>query len=163
MNIINMPNARLTKDEAAKVLGLQTYDTALPQQWLDDLLLKLSIKAKALPDDDKRRDMIVSNWKDMVVSGLVWCYRDAKGESSLFGFPVALTVPVLTILSIVEEVVQDAVIETRETYVISGSQPVRDVMVAIDQEQAEMMFRVRYPGVLITSIQTKETFNASKK
>lgn len=162
MNIIKITNKRLTKDDAAKALGLQTYDTALPQTWLDDLLLKLSLHAEDLPE----------NWKDIVTSGLVWCYKNAKGESSLFGYPVALTVQVINILThlsgfasmdcsgmLTNFFSQAAVIETRETFVISGSQPVRDVMMADDNNQAEMLFRAKYPGVLITSIQTKEQFN----
>jgi hypothetical protein len=150
MNIIKITNKRLTKDDAAKALGLQTYDTALPQTWLDDLLLKLSLHAEDFPE----------NWKDIVTSGLVWCYKNAKGESSLFGYPVALTVQVMNMLTpLLDFSEQAAVIETRETFVISGSQPVRDVIVADDNNQAEMLFRAKYPGVLITSIQTKEQFN----
>ena len=150
MNIIRITNKRLTKDEAAKALGLQSYDTALPQTWLDNLLKSFACIESWFPE----------NWKDIVTSGLVWCYKNAKGESSLIGYPVALTVQVINILTPVLDLSgQAAVIETRETFVISGSQPVRDVMVADDNNQAEMLFRAKYPGVLISSIQTKEQFN----
>lgn len=154
MNIIKITNKRLTKDEAAKALGLQTYDTALPQTWVDNLLLHLALIAphKGWPEA----------WSDLILSGLVWCYRDAKGEPSLFGYPVALTVQVLDMLTSAKDIwdtKQDAVIETRETFVIDGNQLVRDAVMAEDQEQAEMMFHLKYPGVKITEFRTRDQFN----
>jgi hypothetical protein len=57
-----------TVDEAAKRLGLRSYDTALPQEWVDDFKAKTGVYPAA--------------------SGLfVWCYDGA----GIFGRPVALS------------------------------------------------------------------------
>lgn len=92
MNIIKVVKNRLTVQEAAELLGLKSFDTALPQIWLDDILLRMSITpcSKTFPE----------NWKDLVLSGLVWCYDpDDKGSPSLFGYPVALTTKTLDLLT----------------------------------------------------------------
>lgn len=46
-----------TTDELARELGLVTYDTALPQDWIDDVVRVTG------------RTML-----DIVVAGYVWCY-----------------------------------------------------------------------------------------
>ena len=71
---------RMSKDEAAKLLGLKVYDTALPQQWLDDVCVKLAFTPSGRFSKPKL------NIYDTIVSGVVWCY-----DNSLFGFPYALT------------------------------------------------------------------------
>jgi hypothetical protein len=65
-----------TKDEAAKLLGLKTYDTALPQPWLDDIVAAVKPKEKSSVD-----------FYSLVLSSFVWCYDD-----SLMGLPYPLTV-----------------------------------------------------------------------
>lgn len=76
MNIISI-NHRPTKDEAAKLLGLKTYDCALPQQWLNVFVSALSRK---LPFNHNLQDKIISN--------IIWSY-DAH---SISGHPYPLTI-----------------------------------------------------------------------
>lgn len=71
---------RISKEEAAKLLGLKVYDTALPQQWLDDLCLKLA----ATPSGRFSKPKL--NFQDAILSGTVWCY-----DGSLLGYPYAMT------------------------------------------------------------------------
>ena len=54
-----------TVDERCKELGLQVYDTAVPQEWADDVCAKTGIYP---------------------AGEVVWCY-----DGSLLGYPVALT------------------------------------------------------------------------
>lgn len=75
-NIIGSCN-RMTKDRAAKELGLKTYDTALPQQWLDNATEKLS----SLSVNDK------GELYDILLSSIVWSYDNSK----IFGQPAPLT------------------------------------------------------------------------
>ena len=81
MNFINAPADGFTKDEAAKLLGLKVYDTALPQSWLDETCLQ--IHAKFVADHQEVPPYIYRT----IQSGAVWCYD----EGSIFGYPVALT------------------------------------------------------------------------
>lgn len=67
----------MTKDEAARKLGLEVYDCALPQPWLDEVVLKLRLIGK-VEDPDLYHKLL---------SGIVWCY---DGNSST-GFPRPLT------------------------------------------------------------------------
>jgi hypothetical protein len=91
MNIIEC--GRVTKDEAAKKLGLKVYDLALPQQWLDDACLNLrfaaSVRCGRIPKD---------SLYEHILTGTVWCY-----DNSLFGYPHALTEQALELLQILAE------------------------------------------------------------
>jgi hypothetical protein len=80
MNIIRIYK-NVSKDEAARILGLKVYDTALPQGWLDDILLKLAASPSG------RLGILPKDICDIVVSGTVWCYDGGM----LWGFPYALT------------------------------------------------------------------------
>lgn len=108
MRTIKVRSTHLTKEEAAKILGLQVYDVALPQPWLDSLIADL----KASPDG--RLGKLPENIYHIILSGLVWCYDKPY---HIFGGPVALTTEVLQLLNheCVREVWnfsnQDAVIE----------------------------------------------------
>lgn len=70
MNITVVNTKSITKEEAAKMIGLKTYDTALPQQWLDKV-----VKESGVSYDD-------------ILSNIVWSYDDAH----IFGSPCPLTV-----------------------------------------------------------------------
>ena len=75
-NIISI-NSHPTKDTAARLCGLKTYDNALPQQWLDsvvDTLMPIAAKESV-------------NIYDLLVSSIVWSYDQAK----IFGAPHPLT------------------------------------------------------------------------
>jgi|WetSurMetagenome_2_1015567.scaffolds.fasta_scaffold24150_9 hypothetical protein len=60
-----MPEPGMTVDQAAKALGLKVYDTALPQDWVNDMWERVGYKT---------------------FGKFVWCYDDAKS----WGEPVAL-------------------------------------------------------------------------
>ena len=60
--------------DAAKMLGLNTFDGALPQQWVDHVYEMTGFEAPRL--------------------GMVWCYDVAK----VFGEPVPLTTAALVLL-----------------------------------------------------------------
>jgi hypothetical protein len=77
-NIMMVPH-HLTKDQAAKLLGLQTYDCALPQPWLDRA-------AKVLSAVGANTEGI--GVYDMLLSSVVWSYDQAK----LMGAPHPLTI-----------------------------------------------------------------------
>lgn len=62
----------LTLNEKALALGLKSYDTSLPQPWVDALMEKIGW-AKEFQDFNPYGQM-------------VWCY-----DNSTFGYPVALT------------------------------------------------------------------------
>lgn len=66
-----------TVDEAAEALGLHTYDTALPQDWVDDFAIDADVQALA-------QRLGVSNYPS---GQFVWGYDVAR----TFGEPVALT------------------------------------------------------------------------
>ena len=89
MNLINAPTDGFTKDEAAKLLGLKSFDTALPQNWLDETCLQVA--AKFMSDKAEVPDDIY--WT--ILGGTVWCYD----EGSIFGYPVVLTEKAHTYLS----------------------------------------------------------------
>jgi hypothetical protein len=65
----------VTKKEAAELLGLQTYDAALPQKWLDDFV------------DYLIRSLKKFDVYDRVLSSFVWCYDGG----SVMGYPRPLT------------------------------------------------------------------------
>lgn len=64
--------------DAAEALGLRTYDTALPQPWVDRV-----------------RDTVSYLWTDDLrgpVGHVVWSYDSAvPGKSNIGGYPVAIT------------------------------------------------------------------------
>lgn len=62
----------LSLDSRAKALGLNIYDTSLPQSWVDELHNRLE-------------GLHHQNWNPY--GQFVWCYDNA----SIFGYPVALT------------------------------------------------------------------------
>ena len=66
----------LPKDKAAEILGIESYDTALPQTWINGVVKTLQEKDETLPEDLYHR----------ILFGTVWCY-----DKSLMGFPFALT------------------------------------------------------------------------
>ena len=77
-NIIHVPQHRnTTKQEAAELLGIQIYDTALPQPWLNEVAGNLSSL-----DVDASGKLY-----DILLTSLVWCYDQAK----IFGAPYPLT------------------------------------------------------------------------
>ena len=82
----------MTKDEAAKKLGLKKYDPALKQGWLDDVCLNLRLAA--IKDDRIPKDGLY----DTILCGTVWCYED-----SLFGYPMPLTKKAAELLKIFAE------------------------------------------------------------
>jgi hypothetical protein len=158
MNIIKNTKPRLSVQDAAECLGLKTYDTAIPQPWIDNVLLMMSLTAVS--------KYFVEDWKYIVLSGLVWCYdKTEDGLPSIFGYPVALTKKCLDLLvlacpgSIWDFSQQKAVIENRETFIIEGIVTVLDSIKADTQEQAEMLFRATYPAAKITAVKVKDEFN----
>lgn len=82
MNVVKTPSSRITKDQAAQALGIKTYDTALPQQWLDKFVDTL----KDTPTAQTKGQQYVSS---IILSSVVWSYDDAK----IFGRPHPLTIP----------------------------------------------------------------------
>jgi hypothetical protein len=78
MNII--PSHNVNKARAAQILGLQVYDTALPQPWLDAVSEALELKYS-------------KNMYHCILAGTVWCY-----DNSLIGYPYALTKKVYDLL-----------------------------------------------------------------
>lgn len=83
----------MTKDEAAKAKNLKVYDTALPQQWVDDAVLKLLLTASVRCGRIPRASVY-----DRLVCGTVWSYDDCK----IFGEPVALTDEAKELLNLLE-------------------------------------------------------------
>jgi hypothetical protein len=79
MNIMAANKKRITKEEAAKMIGLKVYDTALPQQWLDVVVKEHNLNY------------------NLVLSNIVWCY-----DGSLMGFPCPLTVEGCAVLQKIE-------------------------------------------------------------
>jgi len=64
----------MTVKEAADMKGLNSYDTALPQAWVDTV-------CKVLPDN-------LSN----LMGNVVWCYRwEAVDFDDIWGRPVAIS------------------------------------------------------------------------
>ena len=68
---------RPTKDQAAKLLGIKTYDCALPQPWLDAVVDGLKSE---VPEEQDLYGMLLTS--------IVWSYDQAK----IFGGPHPLTV-----------------------------------------------------------------------
>ena len=155
MNIIKVIKERLTKDETAKILGLQIYDTAVPQPWLDNLYLKMSMSPAG------RTGQLPEGWKDLILSNLVWCY-----DSSLFGYPVILTKKALDLLNMncVRTIWnfsgQAAVLEIleppkEETFIFEAYVPLCLCIKAFNQEEAERQFRLHNPTAKITAVKVK--------
>ena len=67
MNIIQVHH-HPSKESAARILGLRTYDAALPQQWLDEFVKKVEVDYH------------------LVLSSFVWSY-----DHCLMGHPYPLT------------------------------------------------------------------------
>ena len=80
MNITVVNKKRISKDEAAKMIGLQVYDMALPQQWLDAVVKEHHLEY------------------NQVLSNIVWCYDG----NSLLGYPCPLTVAGCAVLQKIE-------------------------------------------------------------
>lgn len=80
MKTITAPK-RTTKEEAAQLLGLKTYDTALPQPWIDDTVVKIRMKHLDEPE------YLPEDLYHIILGGVVWCYDNG----SIFGYPVVLT------------------------------------------------------------------------
>jgi hypothetical protein len=150
MNIIST-NRRLNKKECAELLNLKVYDTAVPQEWLDKIFLKLSFtpESKLFPE----------NWREIILSSLVWCYEDDKIKL-LMGCPICLTKRAFDLLSVDEEVkneflYQKTIIETRTKFEVEGKLTVLDVILAEDTEEAKKIFWEKYRGVKIIKIEVK--------
>lgn len=78
MNIIQAPHhSRPNKRDAAELLNIETYDTALPQRWLDEFVNEI-VKVTGKP-----RDEIYG----LALSSFVWCYDD-----SIMGYPYPMTI-----------------------------------------------------------------------
>ena len=65
----------------AEALGLEVYDTALPQPWVDQAYAETGIYP---------------------VSHFVWCYDDFCGQRTTFGYPAALTREGVACLALLE-------------------------------------------------------------
>ena len=89
-----------SKDTLAQWMGLEPYDTALPQDWLDKRVDRLMLMAGYFPPDgddpahhisaflmtpEQYREMRTSVY-DAILFGTVWAY-DTSGA----GFPVAVS------------------------------------------------------------------------
>lgn len=85
-----------TKDSAAKMLGLETYDNALPQPWLDQAAYFLQWKVNS---EKARTEAEVDNMYSVLMSTLVWYYP----KGSTFGMPYPLTVRGAMLLKLVDE------------------------------------------------------------
>jgi hypothetical protein len=79
-NIIPVTD-RPTKDVAARLCGLKTYDNALPQPWVDSAAESLAHTA-------------IKDVYDLLVSSIVWSYDQAK----IFGAPHPLTLKAWALL-----------------------------------------------------------------
>jgi len=66
----------ISKENACKLLAIRTYDTALPQQWLNDITEKTGADYH------------------LVLSSVVWCY-----DISPLGVPRPLTKSIIPILN----------------------------------------------------------------
>jgi len=84
-----------TKESAAKKLGLKTYDTALPQPWLDDVVNTLFTPGSPTMENYPTRTRLY----DAVLSGTVWSY-----DGNLFGRPYALTEEALNLINAFNEI-----------------------------------------------------------
>lgn len=80
MKTISAPKCT-TKEEAAQLLGLKTYDTAIPQTWIDEVLVKIRKKHQDEPE------YLPDDLYHIILGGVVWCYDGG----SVFGYPVILT------------------------------------------------------------------------
>ena len=87
-NIMMVPH-HLTKDQAAKLLKLKTYDCALPQPWLDRA-------AKVLSAVGANTEGI--GVYDMLLSSIVWSYDQAK----IYGAPHPLTLKAWGLLKMLD-------------------------------------------------------------
>jgi hypothetical protein len=156
MNIIKVTKERLTKGEAAELLGLKAYDAAIPQQWEDNLFNEMSMSPAG------RTGQLHPGWKGFILSSLVWCYDNG----SFIGYPVVLTKKTMDLLNmecvraIWDFSKQDAVLEIpepqkEEDFILEGYEPIRYAVKAVNQEEAEKKFRAKYPKARITSLKIK--------
>jgi hypothetical protein len=81
MNIIHAPHHGVNKDQAAQVLGIKTYDCALPQPWVNQFVETLKDTPTAITKG-------IDYLSGMILSSFVWSYDDAK----VFGRPHPLTI-----------------------------------------------------------------------
>lgn len=88
MKLIKVPKG-ITKNQAAQLLGLRTYDTAVPQPWIDEL----TVTIRAIKHELKEE--VPEDLYGFILSGTVWCY-----DRSFMGYPVALTEKLYKLLSL---------------------------------------------------------------
>ena len=90
-NLIGLPHIKdlsngETKSQLAKdIYGDMTFDGALPQDWVNDLVKK--IRADTTMQDVQDCPQLAYHY---VVSQMVWGYPD-EGENHIFGLPLAVT------------------------------------------------------------------------
>jgi len=90
-NLIPLPRLRdlknrETKSELAKLIyGDMTFDSALPQDWVDDLIKK--VQADVTIKDVQKNPQLVWSY---VVGQVIWAYPK-DGEGHIFGVPLAVT------------------------------------------------------------------------
>lgn len=71
----------MTKQEAAEKLGLKVFDCAVPEAWLDMLIIVYKkLVRNSLADESV-----------FLISHFVWCYDEINGKPSTFGYPRPLT------------------------------------------------------------------------
>lgn len=88
MLVIQAVLPRITKSEAAKLLGLKSFDTALPQDWLDSFVEGIASKLKL----DRPAKIKLY---DKSLSSLVWAY-----DGNPFGGPYPLTPDAVKLLEL---------------------------------------------------------------
>jgi hypothetical protein len=96
LEVIMLENT-CSKVGAAEMLGLETYDNALPQPWLDEAAYKLQQKVnkeKATSDFSDPENMTA-----LLLCAVVWYYP----KGSIFGMPYPLTVRGAMLLKLVDE------------------------------------------------------------
>lgn len=79
----------ISKGDAARKMILQSYDPALPQQWVDNFV-------EVIQKDNAK--LIKEDLYGQVISSFVWCY-----DNSLLGFPRPLTRKALDLLTKFDE------------------------------------------------------------
>ena len=84
----------MNKGELAQAAGLKSYDAALPQDWLDDVVNRLM----GVYTDSYMRQAERAKTYDIIARGTVWCYDTAR----MFGAPVALTDEANRLLSLLD-------------------------------------------------------------
>ena len=82
----------VNKDDLAKAAGLQVYDTALPQDWLNGVVERI-VGMSSDPIPNTRLHVYQT-----ILSGTVWCYDTPRS----WGAPVALTDEANRLLSLLD-------------------------------------------------------------